>query len=77
MTLFENFHVSVDSALHRALHAEKPLSWEMKRILVAVIYGGYELFPAKAGGVRVGEVPEHDRSDPTGIPGNPERSRPE
>lgn len=46
MTFFENCHVSVETALQKALKSPKPLSWEMTRILVGVIYGGYELFPS-------------------------------
>lgn len=45
MTIFEKFNASVDLAFQKALNSENPLSPEMMRLLVAVIFGGYELFP--------------------------------
>lgn len=45
MTILEDFHAANELVFQRALNSETPLSWEMTRLLMKVIYAGYELFP--------------------------------
>ena len=44
---WEPYCSMVERAMHKALNSPTPLSWEMTQLLSAVIFGGFELFPAR------------------------------
>jgi len=58
VTLFEQFHTSVERAFQKAFNSETTLSPEMMRLLASVIFGGYELFPG-TGPRNLDEHPGH------------------
>lgn len=47
MSIFDKFEASVRGDLPRHSSVKKPLSPEMTRLLVLVMYDGYELFPRR------------------------------